>query len=89
MVFDGVDLEYLIAEKRIYEELIIFRKKGDQYSEIEIKLKTQHYYTEENGENYDHLIFTVSALHDSEKKKDQPERAYYESEFWFEISSFS
>jgi hypothetical protein len=32
--FDGVELEYIFVEKRIYEELIIFRPKNEGYSGI-------------------------------------------------------
>ncbi len=32
--FDGVSIEYIFVEKRIYEELIIFRPPNDRYSGI-------------------------------------------------------
>ena len=39
--FDGVSLEYVFVEKRIYEELIIFRPKDDRFTGINWKLLKQ------------------------------------------------
>jgi hypothetical protein len=52
-------LEYHIAQKIIYEELIIFRQKGDQFSGIELKCIGQRV-IEYSGRNYDTLEFSVT-----------------------------
>ena len=61
-VFDGIAIEYIIVEKRLYEELIIFRK-NDQFSGIEWKLLKQAVYYKE-GKTYDHLQFKVTCFRD-------------------------
>jgi hypothetical protein len=63
--FDGVALEYLFVEKRIYEELIIFRDKKNQYSGIEWNLLKQELISDENNW-FDYLSFEVTALPDSD-----------------------
>jgi hypothetical protein len=63
--FDGVGLEYFIVEKRIYEELIVFRDEGDRFSGIEWKLLSQRVLDHCNR-TYDHLVFEVTALRDSD-----------------------
>jgi len=60
---DFVSLEYLIAEKRTYEELIIFRQKGDAFAGIERQLKHQHL-IESDGRFFDHLVFDITCFHD-------------------------
>ena len=62
---DMVPTEYLIVEKRLYEELIIYRTKGDQYAGIEWNLQKQSLATID-GRKYDHLVFDVTAFHDSD-----------------------
>jgi hypothetical protein len=60
---DFVGLERHIAQKIIYEELIIFRERGDQFSGINMKLKLQQLVAD--GERkYDHLDFTISCWSD-------------------------
>lgn len=39
--FHGIGIETLIVEKRIYEELIIFRREGDKFSGINWKTEKQ------------------------------------------------
>ena len=63
MPFDGVEIEYIFVEKRIYEELIIFRPKDDKYSGIEWNLLKQKC-TSDNGKKYDVLSFEVKAIPD-------------------------
>jgi hypothetical protein len=40
--FDGVGLEYIFIEKRIYEEVIVFCSDGEKFFGIQWKLKTGH-----------------------------------------------
>lgn len=64
--FNFVAIEYLIAEKRIFEEMIIFRAKGDKFRNIKIDLDKQSLLTSVEGNSYDMLIFNVSAFHDKD-----------------------
>lgn len=63
--FDGVGVEYVFVEKRIYEEMIIFRPKGEQFSGIRWKLKEQSL-LHEAGRYFDRLIFVVTAFLDKD-----------------------
>lgn len=63
MPFDGVGLEYIFVEKRIYEELIINRPEYDRYSGIKWNLLGQAM-TTHGGKSYDVLTFEVTALPD-------------------------
>lgn len=63
--FDGVGLEYVFVEKRIYEELIIFRPKDDGYSGIKWNLLRQGL-ASKNGRTYDVLEFEVTAIPDKD-----------------------
>jgi hypothetical protein len=65
MAFDGVGLEYIFVEKRIYEELIIFRQVNDRYSGIRWNLLRQKL-TSHNERSYDVLTFEVTALPDKD-----------------------
>ena len=56
--FDYVNIEYLIVEKLLYEELIIFRPKTHAFSGIEHKLKSQSVINK-NVKMYDLLLFDV------------------------------
>ncbi|HCM21060.1 MAG TPA: hypothetical protein DIC46_09880 [Porphyromonadaceae bacterium] len=59
--FDGVGLEYIIVEKRLYEELIIFQNKEYQFCNIEWDLESQS--LQAFGEKMiDHLIFRGSCF---------------------------
>jgi hypothetical protein len=70
--FDGVGVEYKFVEKRIYEELIVFRSKKDQLSGIEWKLKNQSLINF-GDRYYDQLIFDITAFQsgDWEELKDE------------------
>jgi len=63
--FNGVSIEYIFVEKRIYEELIIFRASDDRYAEIRWKLLKQKL-EKHNGRYYDVLIYKVTAFSDSD-----------------------
>jgi hypothetical protein len=63
MPFDGVSVEYVFAEKRIYEELIIFQGEGNKYSGIEWNLIKQSLKGAADR-HFDYLTFNVTALPD-------------------------
>ncbi len=65
--FDGVGLEYVFAEYRLYEELIVFRPEGEKYSGIRRKLIDQRTFHADTG-HYDILRFQVSAFKDQDCK---------------------
>jgi hypothetical protein len=86
--FDGVGLEYAFVEKRIYEELIIFRPKEDRFSGIKWKCLKQEL-TWHNGRAYDVLTFEVTAFPDkdwSELKAEWESPSGYGSE-GFEVDA--
>ena len=107
--FDGVGLEYIIAEKRIYEALIILRPQEDRFSGIRWKLLSQDL-IHDGDKSYDKLIFKVTAHRDKdfeslkviwESNQSNPDfdreehlkrheelLCYYETEYWFDITSF-
>jgi len=61
--FDGVGIEYIFVEKRIYEEMIIFREAHEKYSGIRWNLDKQELLF--NNDNvYDRLIFKVIGFTD-------------------------
>lgn len=59
--FDRVGIQYVFAQHRIDEELIVIRPRGEWYSGIESKLANQRL-TQRDGRHYDHLFFNVAAL---------------------------
>ena len=63
MPFDGVGIEYVFVEKRIYEEMIIFRNSDEKYAGIRWNLDKQEllFY---NDKPYDKLIFNVIGFAD-------------------------
>lgn len=62
---DFVALEYHIAQKIVYEELIIFRPEDFRFSGIEMKLITQRQIPSDDGSrNYDVLEFAISCWSD-------------------------
>lgn len=63
--FDGVGYEYAFIEKRNYEELIIFRPEGEQFSGIQYHLIKQELIGNED-KYYDHLSIEVTAFHDND-----------------------
>lgn len=80
--FDYVGLEYLIVEKRIFEELIIFRPKGCQFFNIRWEcLESSLKY--DNGRSFDYLIFNVVANFEKD-----PDNLYsFKAVYWFDITS--
>jgi len=56
--FDAIEIEQIFVEKRIYEEMIIFRNKDEKYSGIRWEIESQKLITLED-KKYDHLIFNV------------------------------
>jgi hypothetical protein len=60
---DYVGLEYHIAQKIIYEELIVFQPRDRQFSGIELDLDTQELLPVE-GREYDCLNFLVTSWSD-------------------------
>ena len=67
MPFDGVDIEHVVVEKRIYEELIIFRSVNSRYSGIEWNLLEQRL-TSYEDRTYDVLSFEITAIPDADCK---------------------
>lgn len=65
MPFECVRLEYMLVEKRTYEELIIFRQDNDRYSGMSWHLLDQRL-LRHNGRNYDKHIWEVMALPDKD-----------------------
>jgi hypothetical protein len=63
--FDGVSLEYVFVEKRIYEEMIIFRPDGEKFSGIKWTLQQQSK-VEEGGRVFDKLVFKITAFRDKD-----------------------
>jgi hypothetical protein len=61
MPFEGVSLEYVFAEYRLYEELIIFRSPEEKYAGIRSKLRDQQY-MEVDGRRFDFLRLDVQAF---------------------------
>jgi len=60
---DFVGLEYHIAQKVIYEELIICRANDSRFSGIGLKLKSQQLVTD-GDKKYDYLNFSISCWSD-------------------------
>jgi hypothetical protein len=60
---DFVSLERHIAQKIIYEELIIFRPKEARFSGINLELSAQHL-IEDGIRKYDHLEFVIKCWSD-------------------------
>lgn len=63
--FNGVAIEYIFVEKRIYEEMIIFRPAGKKYSGIKWKLRMQ-YLIRDADRTFDKLVFEVTAFNDND-----------------------
>lgn len=61
--FNGVSIEYVFVEKRIYEEMIIFRRDDEKYSGIRWDLLNQMMLFEGN-KPYDKLTFSVVGFTD-------------------------
>lgn len=63
--FDGIGIEYVFVEKRIYEEMIIFQPEGGKYSEIRWSLQKQAL-VNDGDRRYDHLVFEVTSFRDAD-----------------------
>jgi hypothetical protein len=63
--FDGIAVEYLFVEKRIYEEMIIFRPDGEKFSGISWRLQEQGLYGEADRV-FDKLVFEITAFRDED-----------------------
>lgn len=64
MPFDGVGIEYVFVEKRIYEEMIIFRKADEKYSGIRWDLDNKELLFH-NEKPYDKLVFNIVGFSDA------------------------
>ena len=64
MPFDGVGIEYVFVEKRIYEEMIIFRQAHEKYSGLRWDLEKQELISRDE-KHYDRLIFNVLGFSDA------------------------
>ena len=58
--FDGTQVEYTFVEKRIYAELVVFRKIGDDFAGIKWE-KSMQFLKEVDDKKYDVLNFKVTA----------------------------
>jgi len=56
--FNGVEIEYVFVEKRIYEEMIIFRGDDEKYAGIRWDLEKQELFFDQD-KPYDKLIFNI------------------------------
>tara|TARA_B110000008_G_scaffold34588_1_gene30686 strand:+ start:440 stop:1003 length:564 start_codon:yes stop_codon:yes gene_type:complete len=65
MPFFGVELEYLFAKLRIYEELIFFREPGQQCNAFEWEFLEQKTIFKDNR-TFDHLHFLVKGHTDKD-----------------------
>ena len=63
MPFNGIDIEYVFIEKRIYEEMIIFRRNDEKYSGIRWNLETQEMLLNQD-KPYDKLVFNIVGFKD-------------------------
>ena len=64
MPFNGVAIEYIFVEKRIYEEMVIFRGDDEKYSGIRWGLDKQELLFV-NDKPYDKLVFNVVGFTDA------------------------
>ncbi len=69
--FNGIGYENIFVEKRIYEELIIFRPENERYSGIKWNLLGQKLINR-NDRQYDVLTFEVTALPIKTGKNSRP-----------------
>jgi len=63
MPFNGVEIEYVFVEKRIYEEMIIFRGNDEKYAGIRWDLEKQELIFDQD-KPYDKLIFKIVGFTD-------------------------
>ena len=83
---DLLNIENIFVEKRIYEELIIFRQADDKFSGIKWSIRKQEL-TKSNDRTYDVLTFEVNAVPDKdwEMLKNEWEAGYKSSSFIKEL----
>jgi hypothetical protein len=63
--FNGIGIEYVFIEKRIFEEMIIFRPAGEKFSDIKWVLQQQRT-VRKDGRNFDRLVFEITAFPERE-----------------------
>lgn len=63
MPFDGVGVEYIFVEKRIYEEMIIFRGDHEKYAGIRWDRQKQELLVQDDR-TYDKLTFNIVGFSD-------------------------
>lgn len=63
MPFDGIGIEYIFVEKRIYEEMIIFRDDHEKYAGIRWDQQAQELLVE-GDKTYDKLTFNIIGFSD-------------------------
>ena len=63
MPFDGIGIEYIFVEKRIYEEMIIFRDDHEKYAGIRWDRQAQKLLVE-GDKTYDKLTFNIIGFSD-------------------------
>jgi hypothetical protein len=63
--FNGVAVECVFVEKRIYEEMIIFRPDGQKFSGINWNRQEQST-LHEGGRAFDRLVFEITAFPDND-----------------------
>ncbi|MBT8594380.1 hypothetical protein G6672_02670 [Polynucleobacter paneuropaeus] len=63
MPFDGIGIEYIFVEKRIYEEMIIFRDDHEKYAGIRWDRQAQELLVE-GDKTYDKLTFNIIGFSD-------------------------
>ena len=61
--FDGVGVEYIFVEKRIYEEMIIFRDAHEKYAGIRWDRQAQELLVQ-GDKTYDKLTFNIVGFSD-------------------------
>jgi hypothetical protein len=63
MPFDGIGIEYIFVEKRIYEEMIIFRGDHEKYAGIRWDRQAQQLFAK-GDKTYDKLTFNIVGFSD-------------------------
>jgi len=63
MPFDGIGIEYIFVEKRIYEEMIIFRGDHEKYAGIRWDRQAQELLVQDD-KTYDKLTFNIIGFSD-------------------------
>ena len=63
MPFDGIGIEHIFVEKRIYEEMIIFRDDHEKYAGIRWDRQSQQLLVE-GDKTYDKLTFNIVGFSD-------------------------